>query len=174
MYAGVPSTLPACDSSRFEPLRTVATRLSSGAGWAGGSSAPRSLSTLARPQSITWTSPKLPTMTFDGFRSRWITPRAWAYATVWQMASKIERKRGRSRCASAYRVGEGSVPRSVFEGGDSVPESIFDVGGGSVPRSVFDGVGSVPESIFDVGGGSVPPIGISIGSPGGAGSYSGA
>ena len=71
MYAGVPSTLPACDSSRFEPLRTVATRLSSGAGGAGRlvGRAP-SLSTLARPQSITWTSPKLPTMTFDGFRSR--------------------------------------------------------------------------------------------------------
>ena len=34
--------------------------------------------TLARPQSITWTSPKLPTITLDGFRSRWITPRAWA------------------------------------------------------------------------------------------------
>ena len=35
-------------------------------------------STLARPQSMTCTSPKLPTMMFDGFRSRWITPRAWA------------------------------------------------------------------------------------------------
>ena len=34
--------------------------------------------TLARPQSITWTSPKLPTMMFDGFKSRWITPREWA------------------------------------------------------------------------------------------------
>ena len=34
--------------------------------------------TLARPQSITCTSPKLPTITFDGFRSRWITPRACA------------------------------------------------------------------------------------------------
>src|SRR5262245_50929593 len=28
----------------------------------------------ARPQSITYTSPKLPTITFAGFRSRWITP----------------------------------------------------------------------------------------------------
>ena len=34
--------------------------------------------TLARPQSITCTSPNDPTITFDGFRSRWITPRAWA------------------------------------------------------------------------------------------------
>ena len=30
---------------------------------------------LARPQSTTRVSPYLPTTTFDGFRSRWITPR---------------------------------------------------------------------------------------------------
>ena len=30
------------------------------------------------PQSTTCTSPKAPTMMFDGLRSRWITPRAWA------------------------------------------------------------------------------------------------
>ena len=30
-------------------------------------------STWARPQSITYTSPKRPTMMFAGFRSRWIT-----------------------------------------------------------------------------------------------------
>ena len=47
-------------------------RFGSLAGW------PSLGSTLASPQSITWTSPKLPTITFDGFRSRWITPRAWA------------------------------------------------------------------------------------------------
>ena len=35
-------------------------------------------STLARPQSITWISPKLPTMILPGSRSQWITPRAWA------------------------------------------------------------------------------------------------
>ena len=46
-----------------------------GSGVVGGAAAAR---TLARPQSMTWTSPKAPTMTFDGFRSRWITPRAWA------------------------------------------------------------------------------------------------
>jgi hypothetical protein len=34
--------------------------------------------TLASPQSMTWTSPKPPTMMFNGFMSRWITPRAWA------------------------------------------------------------------------------------------------
>ena len=41
---------------------------------------PPSASTLARPQSITCTSPNAPTMMFAGFRSRWITPLAWAYA----------------------------------------------------------------------------------------------
>ena len=46
---------------------------------AGSSSATRpSGSTLARPQSITCTSPKLPTITLAGFKSRWITRRAWA------------------------------------------------------------------------------------------------
>ena len=35
-------------------------------------------STFERPQSTTCTSPKAPTMMFDGLRSRWMTPRAWA------------------------------------------------------------------------------------------------
>jgi len=34
--------------------------------------------TFVSPQSITWTSPKAPTITFEGFMSRWITPREWA------------------------------------------------------------------------------------------------
>ena len=42
------------------------------------SATPPRARTLARPQSITWTSPKAPTMTLAGFRSRWITPRACA------------------------------------------------------------------------------------------------
>ena len=41
---------------------------------AGSSSA----TALARPQSSTSTSPKAPTMTLAGFRSRWMTPRLWA------------------------------------------------------------------------------------------------
>ena len=36
------------------------------------------VSTLASPQSMTWTSPNAPTMTLAGFRSRWTTPWAWA------------------------------------------------------------------------------------------------
>jgi hypothetical protein len=36
--------------------------------------APGPDSTFASPQSITWTSPNFPTMTFAGFRSRWMTP----------------------------------------------------------------------------------------------------
>lgn len=46
-----------------------------GSGPRGLSESPRSPITLARPQSITWTSPKAPTMTLSGFRSRWTTPR---------------------------------------------------------------------------------------------------
>ncbi len=34
--------------------------------------------TRAMPQSMTRTSPKPPSMTFAGFRSRWITPRECA------------------------------------------------------------------------------------------------
>ena len=29
---------------------------------------------------MTWTSPNAPTITFAGFRSRWMTPATWAYA----------------------------------------------------------------------------------------------
>ena len=80
MYAGVPSTLPGRDRSPLRAECVVATipwRASDG----DPASPPRVeslVSTLARPQSITWTSPNDPTMMFDGFRSRWITPRAWA------------------------------------------------------------------------------------------------
>ena len=68
-------------------------RVAASASRAGGSAVPRRSSavrvgpgrsaaalarTLARPQSMTWTSPNAPTMTFAGFRSRWMTPWAWA------------------------------------------------------------------------------------------------
>ena len=33
---------------------------------------------LARPQSTTRVSPNLPSITLDGFKSRWSTPRLWA------------------------------------------------------------------------------------------------
>ena len=42
------------------------------------SATPPSARTLASPQSMTCTSPKAPTMMLAGFRSRWITPLAWA------------------------------------------------------------------------------------------------
>ncbi len=42
------------------------------------SAMPPSARTLARPQSITCTSPKAPTMMLAGLMSRWITPLAWA------------------------------------------------------------------------------------------------
>ena len=82
MYAGVPITEPAIDSEpASRPLRTVVDRRVCGlrlalrAPLVGDAAAG---STLARPQSTTCTSPKAPTMMFAGFRSRWITPRAWA------------------------------------------------------------------------------------------------
>ena len=80
MYAGVPITLPACEASASEPVRSVRTTLApSCRRMARDSSAtPPDASTLARPQSMTCTSPKLPTMTFAGLRSQWMTPREWA------------------------------------------------------------------------------------------------
>ena len=80
MYDGVPSTEPARDSSPSDSQPHVRTDESpSPAQSALSSSAtPPWSSTLARPQSMTCTSPNAPTMTFDGFRSRWITPRLCA------------------------------------------------------------------------------------------------
>ena len=63
--------------SRSGPWRSAVSGGFSLPAFASATTPPRGR-TLARPQSITWTSPKRPTITFDGFRSRWITPRAWA------------------------------------------------------------------------------------------------
>ena len=52
-------------------------------------------------------------MTLDGFRSRWTTPRVWAYAIVWQTCSKTERNRGRSSAGSrraSQQRGQGPAP----------------------------------------------------------------
>ncbi len=67
MYAGVPSTTPC--AVRSDPLETAA---SPGASRRLGGASPAS-SSFARPQSMTMVSPKPPTMTFEGFRSRWMT-----------------------------------------------------------------------------------------------------
>ena len=72
MYDGVPITEPA---SRVrivaEPLRAVAmTVCRRSASRHGVVAIPPRGNTLASPQSMTWTSPKEPTITFDGFRSR--------------------------------------------------------------------------------------------------------
>ena len=76
----MPSTEPARDSPASEPVRTVRMALESSRPRRAltSSATPPWSSTLASPQSITWTSPKPPTITFDGFRSRWTTPREWA------------------------------------------------------------------------------------------------
>ena len=78
----MPSTEPDCERSLSPLLRAVATTVSL-AGLAARLPR-RSIAgkTLARPQSITCTSPNDPTITLDGFKSRWITPREWAYAIV--------------------------------------------------------------------------------------------
>src|SRR5262249_18268785 len=62
-------------------------------------------STVARPQSMTWTSPKAPTMTLDGLRSRWITPLAWAYASACATCKTMFSRLGRSS------VGRSRSPR---------------------------------------------------------------
>ena len=75
MYAGVPITLPACvtkpSASRSE--RISCALAGSYASHSVASPLGRLASTLASPQSMTWTSPKLPTITLPGFKSRWIT-----------------------------------------------------------------------------------------------------
>ena len=62
----------------FDPLLAVAITVSWGRSLPAfaSSAAPPRGNTFARPQSITWTSPNDPTITLEGFRSRWITPRA--------------------------------------------------------------------------------------------------
>ncbi len=66
MYAGVPATRSAGLPS-VTPIESADSR--------------------AKPQSISWTSPNAPTMTFAGFRSQCTTPRECANATVWQTFS---------------------------------------------------------------------------------------
>ena len=80
MYAGVPRTLPAWVSVPGSDDRPVSISDCRGGARAsrGAGGAPGFARTLARPQSMTCTSPNAPTITFDGFRSRWMTPRAWA------------------------------------------------------------------------------------------------
>ncbi len=98
MYAGVPMTLPGWVRSSVDSpdgiwsvvwVGSMPATDSEGAaddpGAAGASGLVRS---FARPQSMTCTSPKAPTITLDGFRSRWITPRLWAKPTAWQTWAK--------------------------------------------------------------------------------------
>ncbi len=62
----------------------------------------------ASPQSMTLTTPNRAVITFDGFRSQWITPRLCAYAITWQMRSNTWRKRGRSSVAPLRRASSAS------------------------------------------------------------------
>ena len=62
---------------------------------------------------MTCTSPKAPTMTLAGFRSRWMTPRLWAKPTAWQTCVNAWSSRGRSAVFSL--VGQG-LPGDEFHG----------------------------------------------------------
>ena len=77
MNAGVPMNWPYCVpgpefESRSERILVVS---SDPASDGGAADSPR---TFARPQSMTCTSPNAPTMTFAGFKSRWMTCRLCA------------------------------------------------------------------------------------------------
>src|SRR6516162_6112868 len=89
MNAGVPTRLPACvcDPASGMGWNSVHARVSSAASASSvaGVFSPRS---LASPQSITWTSPKAPTMTLAGLRSRWMT--RWAWAAVGEGADLVD------------------------------------------------------------------------------------
>ena len=58
----------------------------------------------ARPKSVTCGRPRSSSITFAGFRSRWITPRAWA----WAIASA-----SRATSFAADRIGVGPAPGPV-------------------------------------------------------------
>ena len=98
MYAGVPITEPTSESLPLEPgpLRTVSISVRWSRSARFSSATPPRCSTFARPQSTTCTSPNAPTITFAGLRSRCSTPFECAYATVWQIDSKIASRRPRS------------------------------------------------------------------------------
>ena len=83
MNGGVPTTSPSCDSNERPPAPR-ASRLVDRVRRTGAVSSSELLRsrTFARPQSMTYTSPKRPTITLPGLRSRWMMPRPCAYATV--------------------------------------------------------------------------------------------
>ena len=182
MYAGVPSTLPACESSRFPTAAHGRDQVVVGYGPGRRLSLTSFFQDLG--ESPVHNLDLAERAHHDVGRLQVTVDDAARVGIGHRLADGFEdREKARqiAWCGPAYRVGGGpvpligvstqgklrpridiidvgggSVPRSVFDGGDSVPESIFDVGGGSVPRSVFEGGDSVRELIFDEGEGSVP------------------
>jgi hypothetical protein len=77
MYAGVPMTDPGVEREPSVSACRSETRLTASCGVTGCAASSRPF-TFAKPQSTTWTSPKYPTITFEGLRSRCTTPRACA------------------------------------------------------------------------------------------------
>jgi hypothetical protein len=86
MYAGVPTAWPCAVPSAPSSVLAVGSAVVSPPAGAAGS-----VNGLAKPQSTTRVSPNGPSMTLAGFKSRWITVRLWAYATVLQTATKCWR-----------------------------------------------------------------------------------
>ena len=90
MYAGVPITAPSTVSSALIAADPGVSSTSAIA--------------LASPQSITATSPNSPTSTLAGFRSRWITPCACAYAIASATASTTRNRPSRCSNVVASRI----------------------------------------------------------------------
>src|SRR5882672_1071007 len=96
IYPGVPITVPCpviTETSVASLALAVCFVFSKIVASGSASRTPRETSSrriFARPQSITRTSPKGPTMMFAGFRSRWRTPRALANATAFDKFHGVE------------------------------------------------------------------------------------
>ena len=63
---------------------------------------------LARPQSTTRVSPNLPSMMLPGLRSRWRTPRLWAYSIALQTSTNLRRSLRSARSLAPGSSGESS------------------------------------------------------------------
>jgi hypothetical protein len=109
MYAGVPSTLPVSVRSSVAATRYGLSPSLTGPGSSGA------LRSLAIPQSITTVSPNSPTITFAGFRSRWMMLRPCAYAIA--SATAI------TWCKSPIR--SSTVARSAISSRSGRPDTSF-------------------------------------------------
>ena len=73
-------------------------------------------STFARPKSRTFTVPSGVIFTFAGFRSRWITPRSWAYSSASAICLAIGNNW--SICSGGFTPPCGEVNSPLRAGGE--------------------------------------------------------